>query len=218
MLQQRDLRKPREQVFTGNPTPPAYLTFEAGGVMPDAMRAEFAAALKQQRPDLLPPLIPQWLEQKLRDRVATSVIFVPNGEYVTREPLPGEQENPTADAVSGTLQLKVPKTAWHRYSATGEMLGIAPETDTWQQLYNPQLTSLSMSAKSQGLVADISGRYLLWRKVAANGMGGEAISAWDYDGTPLSVDQPLLEDRSFSRYWDATTLIKAHMGVVDFRY
>lgn len=181
-----DLRKPIEtQLPSESP-----FTFQAGGEMPkemeDAMHAAEQAALEPDGirvPDWLAAAPPRW------------VIFVPNGEIVTSELGvydPDEYNKPEAERKKGS--------GWYRYSADGKLLGhVDGEKVSWQQLYTPQIPALEMSGKSQGYYVDNALGYLIWRK--PKDQGGDAVSAWDYDGTPLPLDQPLRRPRGVLRMY-----------------
>jgi hypothetical protein len=100
---------------------------------------------------------------------------------------------------NGTLGEKL----WHRFSASGELLGTAPVDMTgWTLLYNPQAAAQSLSAEAQGYEVHGDGGYVIWRQPRES--GGAAVAAFDYDGTPLSLDTPLTRPLGVLHfiYWD----------------
>jgi hypothetical protein len=201
----RDLRQPRERTPNSE-----YYSFMAGGIMPEDVRAQFAQALASELPSEVPPDVPQWLEAQ----PVFAVIFLPGGEVVTRGALGSwTDESIHYEQTENRTVYKRPQAddGWYRYSANGEFLGkVVGPTAQWQQLYNPQMATLQMSAQSQGYQVDGDGRYTLWRKPT-----GEAVAAWDYDGTPVPLDKPLLTDPGQFKYWRWEDLQKARAGQIN---
>jgi hypothetical protein len=184
----RDYRLPRTYV--------PLLSLYGGGVMPDEMAAELRAAKQAAQLSGLPE-IPAWLAASPPRRM----LAVPNGEFITYGPLgswsEGWRDSATRDVYLG----------WHRYSATGELLGSWLDKNTsWSVLLNPQAPSLTLGGQTQGYQVEEAGGYLIWRK--PKDQGNEVIAAWDYDGTPVDFSQPLTRDPRYFRVFSWEDILK----------
>jgi hypothetical protein len=168
--------------------------FYAAGELDSAQWAQFMAQ-KLQLTDSLYPAIPQWLA----GQPVAEVVFVPNGDVITNGPL-GSFD--TAPDTKYDDRFKAGRSGpWYVYNADGQPKGTVPPGQEWMGLYRaPGLRAQLEADKAAGRYVQGADGYTLvfagppYTRGADNRAvwaDPQLLAAYDWDGTPLDVTQPL---------------------------
>lgn len=173
-----------------------------GGEMP----ADLQAQLYEAQGSLLAakglgwPRIPAWLIEQPAERAA----FAPSGDVITYGPLGSYNPDRTLD-YNADRRLGSFDGQYHRYAPDGSHInalpaGAAPPC----ALYNLALLQH---------FPDLEARGMLWSSdagitVVADKQSREVVEAYDWDGSPLAVDQPLHGYPLALRWWEYNELLR----------
>ncbi|MCC7476983.1 hypothetical protein IT575_00875 [bacterium] len=162
---------------------------KAGGDMPADLQAQYDEALNALRAQRY-PLIPDWL-------VAAPVqqaCFMPNGDVITRGPLGAWDPDDSKDYWDRAALVE---KSWYRYSPDGTLLGSLPQDSApWCAFYNMSMLAQHDAEKAAGrMIFDYRG---VWLSLAQN--SGELFAAWDWNGMPLAIDQPIIRPQAWGSW------------------
>jgi hypothetical protein len=161
--------------------------------MPAEIKAAYDASLNEAKARRFPP-IPSWLAAA----PVQLACFMPNGDVIIQGSL-GAWDADNSKDYWDRAQL-MDKT-WQRYSASGELLGVLQRDQApWCAFYGMGMLAQYDAEKAAGhMVFDYRG---IWLSV--DQASGQLFSAWDWDGTPLPLDQPITRPTAFGSWllWD----------------
>jgi hypothetical protein len=146
------------------------------------------------------PRLPAWLLASPTYKAAV----MPNGDIVTQG-LPGSWNTDTSTEYEERYQQR--DRNYYRFTHDGVLVAQTYlEEQEWAKLYNPAFSIVEREHETFGYGQHPGAASFF---VVFNGVRGPAVAGYDYDGTQLKVDAPLLRPDGHGRFltWQELTYL-----------
>ncbi|MCC7476981.1 hypothetical protein IT575_00865 [bacterium] len=178
-------------------------SLSAGGLMPADMQALLYEAQQDQleAKGLAFPRVPAWLMEQPVERAA----FAPNGDVITYGPLGSYNPDLTLE-YGNQRRTESFDEQYHRYGPDGQELAALPSATPACALYNLALLQRFSDLEASGMHWNSFAGVTLVRDAQSR----EVTEAYDWDGTPLPLDQPRCGHPLAMRWWDYNELLRMY--------